>query len=200
MAKVHDRGGRLDAGPINPTEHQYTIWEKKADAISQLLSQKHIRRVDEMRRTLEAMDPDQYERASYYERWLIGAESILVEKGILTSQEIDERVQSSGFGDQSLGQLKTQNSEPRTDHDHEHLPGDDRTERNPSEVRIDAIAELLIERGILTADDIRRQIEFMDSRTPADGAKIVARAWTDPAFKQRLLADAKAACAEVGVD
>src|SRR5437762_14380280 len=51
-----------------------------------------------------------------------------------------------------------------------------------------ALKELLIEKNILTADEIRQTIEFRDSITPATGAKIVARAWTDPAFKKRLLA------------
>ncbi|HEX6979609.1 MAG TPA: nitrile hydratase subunit alpha [Alphaproteobacteria bacterium] len=63
-----------------------------------------------------------------------------------------------------------------------------------------AIRELLIARGVFTADDLRRQIDLMDSRNPAVGAKLVARAWVDPAFKQRLLADAKAAAEELGID
>ena len=63
-----------------------------------------------------------------------------------------------------------------------------------------AVRELLIAKGVLTADEIRAQIELMDSRTPAVGAKIVARAWTDPAFKARLLADARKASEEFGVD
>lgn len=63
-----------------------------------------------------------------------------------------------------------------------------------------AVRELLIEKGIFTADDWRRQIELMDSRNPAVGARLVARAWVDPAFKARLLADAKSAAAELGID
>jgi nitrile hydratase len=57
-----------------------------------------------------------------------------------------------------------------------------------------------VEKGVLTADDIRRQLEVVDSRTPADGAKVVARAWVDPAFKARLLHNAKTAVAELGFD
>ena len=63
-----------------------------------------------------------------------------------------------------------------------------------------AVRELLIEKGILTADAVRRQVEQMDSRTPALGARVVARAWTDPAFKARLLADGNAAVAELGME
>ncbi len=62
-----------------------------------------------------------------------------------------------------------------------------------------AIRELLVERKLIGADEIRHQIEVIDSRTPALGAKIVARAWVDPAFRARLLADGRAACEEFGV-
>jgi len=62
-----------------------------------------------------------------------------------------------------------------------------------------AVRELLIERHLFGADEIRRQIEVLDSRTPALGAKVVARAWIDPAFRSRLLADGRAACEELGI-
>lgn len=66
--------------------------------------------------------------------------------------------------------------------------------------RAAAIQALLIEKGVLTADAVRRQIEDMDSRTPAQGGRVVARAWVDAAFKARLLADGRAAVAELGID
>jgi nitrile hydratase len=62
-----------------------------------------------------------------------------------------------------------------------------------------SLRELLIEKGVITADELRRQIEAMDTRTPAVGAKLVVRAWLDPEFKKRLLADGVAASAEMGV-
>jgi len=62
-----------------------------------------------------------------------------------------------------------------------------------------AIRALLIEKRILTADEIRRTVEAMDARSPALGARVVARAWTDPAFKARLLGDGTAACEELGI-
>lgn len=66
--------------------------------------------------------------------------------------------------------------------------------------RIRAIESLLVERGILTKEDVRRQIEYMESRTPANGARLVARAWVDPGFKTRLLADTKSAALELDID
>lgn len=66
--------------------------------------------------------------------------------------------------------------------------------------RIYAIRDLLLEKGILTRAEIQEQIEYIEARTPANGARLAARAWVDPEFKKRLLADPKAACAEMGID
>jgi nitrile hydratase len=66
--------------------------------------------------------------------------------------------------------------------------------------RIRAMEELLIERGVMTKEDVRRQIEYLEARTPANGARLVARAWVDPEFKARLLSDTKAAAMELGID
>ena len=84
-------------------------------------------------------------------------------------------------------------------HDHPHHA---EPEGPPTHAQIKEIAlrELLIEKGIFNADDVRREVEAMEARTPATGARLVARAWVDPAFKARLLADTKAAAAELGVE
>jgi nitrile hydratase len=63
-----------------------------------------------------------------------------------------------------------------------------------------AVAELMIEKGVFSGDDLRRVLEIIDSRSPADGARVIARAWVDPDFKARLLADTNAAAAELGID
>lgn len=104
------------------------------------------------------------------------------------------------------------------DHDHHHDHEDhaghghahDVTQHDPEAAernkvpfygkRIYAIRELLVEKGILTRAEIQRQIDDMEARTPTNGARLVARAWVDPAFKQRLLTDPKAACLEMGID
>jgi nitrile hydratase subunit alpha len=89
------------------------------------------------------------------------------------------------------------------DHDHvqdRHVPIEDREELTYYEKRTWAIQALLVEKGIITADEVRQQIETVDSHTRADGAKVIARAWVDPAFKERLLRDAKVAVAELGFD
>ena len=63
-----------------------------------------------------------------------------------------------------------------------------------------AMRDILIEKGVVTEEDIRQQAEFAESKTPANGARLVARAWTDPDFKARLMADPKKVCAEMGID
>jgi nitrile hydratase subunit alpha len=63
-----------------------------------------------------------------------------------------------------------------------------------------AVRELLIEKGVFLGPDLRRMLEEIDSWTPAQGARLVARAWVDPSYKARLLSDAPAAARELGVD
>jgi nitrile hydratase alpha subunit len=67
------------------------------------------------------------------------------------------------------------------------------------EIMETAVRELLVEKQLIGAGEIRRQIEVLDSRTPALGAKVVARAWVDPSFRARLLANGRAACEELGI-
>jgi nitrile hydratase subunit alpha len=88
-------------------------------------------------------------------------------------------------------------SEP--DHDHHHPPVTNGQEPAAAG-RARALEALLVEKGVLSAEEIRAGIDWLVSRTPADGARLVARAWVDPEFKQRLLADARSAALELGLD
>ena len=85
------------------------------------------------------------------------------------------------------------------DHDHDH---DAVTHAHDpaAATRVRALAEILVEKGVLTREEIRARIDWLVSRTPADGARLVARAWVDDDFKQRLLEDARAAALEVGLE
>ncbi len=88
-------------------------------------------------------------------------------------------------------------------HGHDHgrfQPDHDRGPATPYEVLERALRELLVTKGVLTPAEIQGQIDLMDSRSPALGAKVVARAWADAGYKARLLADTRAALAEVGID
>ncbi len=92
MARRHHDLGGLPAGPVDQTEHALSDWEILADAVNQALGEKKIKRTDEMRRAREDMDSELYRALSYYERWIASMETILTEKKILTSEEIDRKV------------------------------------------------------------------------------------------------------------
>jgi len=85
------------------------------------------------------------------------------------------------------------------DQGHPHAPITDAGEP-PAARRARALEELLVEKGVVSREDVRAHVDWLVSRTPADGARLVARAWVDPAFKTRLLADARAAALELGLD
>jgi hypothetical protein len=90
---VHDRGGWPTDAPIDRSEHELADWELTVDAIVGALGARGVMNVDELRRGIEGMAPDAYERASYYERWLHAAETVLAEKGVLAPGELESRVQ-----------------------------------------------------------------------------------------------------------
>jgi nitrile hydratase alpha subunit len=94
------------------------------------------------------------------------------------------------------------------DHDHDHHHGHDHSAPPQPDDKVHsyhqilgiAVKELLIEKGIVSAEEVRRMVERRDSITPANGAKVVARAWTDPAYRERLLKNANKAVAEFGIE
>ena len=90
---VHDRGGWPTDEPIDRTDHALADWEILMDSLENVLERRGVMNVDEMRRGIESMPRAQYEAASYYERWLYTAETILVEKGVLAAGELDARVE-----------------------------------------------------------------------------------------------------------
>ena len=92
----------------------------------------------------------------------------------------------------------------RDAHGHEHGPHptreDDDVALSYSEAKFLALKGMLIEKGVVTADEIRRQHESNEAITPHQGARMVAKAWVDPGFKARMLKDAKAAAIELGIE
>ena len=88
MAGVHDMGG-LPGGTVDRSQHEVEDWERLADAINSALGAKGIQSTDQLRRAIESLE--NYRDLSYYERWAAATEKLLVEKSILTVQEIDEK-------------------------------------------------------------------------------------------------------------
>jgi nitrile hydratase len=86
------------------------------------------------------------------------------------------------------------------DHDHPHAPPPDTDGPLTYHQRLEiAVRELLLAKGVIGNDDVRRTLEEIDAQTPALGGKVVARAWVDPAYRQRLLANGTPAVQELGI-
>jgi nitrile hydratase len=82
------------------------------------------------------------------------------------------------------------------DHDH-HAPIERAGKAGDYELLAEALRQLLEEKGVISAAELHTQIDRMDSRSPALGAKMVARAWVDPEYRKRLLRDGSAAAEEL---
>jgi hypothetical protein len=93
MRGHHDMGG-LPAGPVERAEQDHALWEKRVDALMLLLShpKRQLLRVDELRRNIEALAPDAYDRMSYYERWISAIAQTVLQRGIVTADELGRRL------------------------------------------------------------------------------------------------------------
>jgi hypothetical protein len=91
MRGHHDMGG-LPAGPVEKTEHDYALWEKRVDAMMLLLSARRLLNVDELRRNIEGLGPDAYERMTYYERWMSSICTTLIQRGVITIDELGRKM------------------------------------------------------------------------------------------------------------
>lgn len=93
MRGPHDIGGQ-PAGPVDPQPHDLTFWEKQIDGVRAVVGAKGIYRTDENRRWVESLGEDAYEKLTYYERWTAALMRALIDKGVLTQEEIDARVKT----------------------------------------------------------------------------------------------------------
>lgn len=91
MRQHHDMGGR-PAGKVEPTEHDYAEWERRVDALSVLLGTQKILTVDERRRAIESLPPEAYDRMSYYERWTSALAQTLIQRGVITTEELARKM------------------------------------------------------------------------------------------------------------
>lgn len=91
----HDMGG-LPAGAVERTEHDYALWEKRVDALMMLLSSddRRLLTVDELRRNIESLGPDAYDRMSYYERWIYAITQTLIQRGVITVDELGRKIKA----------------------------------------------------------------------------------------------------------
>lgn len=194
----HDVGG-LPGGPIDQGEREPVFWELRMEAMRDCLARRKppVMTVDEMRRRIESLGEAVYDALSFYERKAAAMRDVLIEKGVVDPADLKRRVAEI----ERRRRDAVRELPARFDHAHDHGNVKD-DEPNPSayDAVTEAILGILVERDVISAEEVRRMLERMERAGPADGARIVARAWVDPPFKRRLLTDAKAAIAELGID
>jgi hypothetical protein len=92
----HDMGG-LPAGCVERTEHDYAEWERRVDALMVLLSGirggRRLMTVDELRKNIEALPPEAYDRMSYYERWIVSITQTMIQRGVITTEELGRKME-----------------------------------------------------------------------------------------------------------
>jgi nitrile hydratase subunit beta len=92
VSRAHDIGGRRGYGHVEPDERDavfYDVWESRVFALNRALNAAEVYNPDEFRQAREHIEPNRYYQLSYYERWLVAMEALLVGKGVLGRGQID---------------------------------------------------------------------------------------------------------------
>lgn len=190
----HDLGG-LPAGLVEPENVDMLAWEKQANGMRLVLVGGAVPRLtlDELRRAAEDLGED-YAHMAYFERTTSAARTVLIERGYFTADELAAQIAEIERREAETPFVPpTQPTRHAVSHQEDEAPG-------PYAVMSQAMQEILVDKGLLNPDDVRSMIERIDQRSEGGlGAKVVARAWTDPAYKKRLLEDGGAACEELGI-
>jgi hypothetical protein len=89
--------GGLPAEKVEPTEHDYAVWERRVDALMVLLSGirggKKLMTVDELRKNVESIGPEAYDRMTYYERWVTSITQTMIQRGVITTEELGRKME-----------------------------------------------------------------------------------------------------------
>lgn len=149
----HDLGGR-PAGKVERDEHDYEPWERRIDAMAVLLGSRKLLTVDQRRKNIEALPPQRYDSLSYYERWLMSLAQSLVERGLITTEELSRKLVQVGMrGHHDMGGLPA-GKVPYDEHDYEQW-----------ERRVDALMMILSgikgPKRMITVDELRKNIEAL---------------------------------------
>jgi hypothetical protein len=90
----HDMGG-LPAAAVVPAEHDYALWEKRVDALLVVLSNRKVPLLstDELRRNIESLGSEAYDRMSYYERWIFAIAQTLIQRGVISVDELGRKIE-----------------------------------------------------------------------------------------------------------
>ncbi len=150
----HDMGG-LPGTRVEPAEHDYEEWERRIDAMAVLLwglkGTKKFFTVDEHRRAIESLPPELYDGMSYYEKWIYALSTCLVQRGVVTSAELAQRMKDAVFQRQNhdMGGQPAGRVVP-SEHDYADW-----------ERRVDALSVILGTEKKITVDERRRAIESL---------------------------------------
>jgi len=85
--------GGLPAGKVERTEHDYPEWERRVDAMVQLLRGGGKITVDELRKNIEGLPPQAYDQLSYYEKWISSLTQTLIQRGVITTEELGRKME-----------------------------------------------------------------------------------------------------------
>jgi hypothetical protein len=88
----HDMGG-LPAGKVEPTEHDYADWERRVDALNMLCRAHGLYTIDELRKNIEALPPNAYDKMAYYEKWVSALAQTLIQRGAITTDELGRKME-----------------------------------------------------------------------------------------------------------
>ncbi len=154
----HDMGGQ-PGSRVEPVEHEYDDWERRIDAMAVLLwglkGTKKLLTVDEHRKAIESLPPAAYDSLAYYEKWIVSLAQCLVQRGVVTSAELAQKMQDVMFLRQhhDMGGRPAGKVAPRKENDpHDYAEW---------ERRVDALSVVLGSKKILTVDERRRAIESL---------------------------------------
>ena len=86
--------GGLPAGEIDPSQHDFALWEKRVDALMTLATSKGLFTVDGLRRALEDMGEESFAQLSYYERWIESVNRNLIEAGVYSTAELAAKLEA----------------------------------------------------------------------------------------------------------
>jgi Nitrile hydratase beta subunit len=91
----HDMGGE-QAGRVQPAEHDYELWERRVDALMMILGgikgPKRLITVDELRKNIETLPPEAYDKMNYYDRWVSSITQTLIQRGVITTEELARKM------------------------------------------------------------------------------------------------------------
>jgi hypothetical protein len=158
MKSHHDMGGQPGA-TVDPLEHDYADWERRIDAMGVLLwgikGTKKLLTVDEHRKAIESLAPEAYDSMAYYEKWIVALAQCMVQRGVVTSAELAQKMQDVVFMRQhhDLGGRPAGKVEPQKENDpHDYADW---------ERRVDSLAVILGSMKVLSVDERRRAIESL---------------------------------------